>query len=150
MVVSFGNFFRVASKTQIFRSARETAAKFSAVRLPLKQRVSTARSFSIQKLAVCHAIAWVAHEVEPSLVSATPSVACALRRHFISSMARWLARRKASCVQDGTLYSGARKKNSHKRKPDQRRQKAALDRSTGSASTTHALIGRSRSRSCGW
>ena len=82
-----------------FRSARETAAKFSAVRLPLKQRVSSARSFSIQKLAVCHAIAWGAHEVEPSLASATPSVACALRRYFISSMARWLTRRRLAAYR---------------------------------------------------
>ena len=65
-----------------------------------------------RKLAVCLAITWVAHEVEPSLVGATPSVACALRRHFISSMARWLTNREACCVQDGTLYSGSRKESS--------------------------------------
>ena len=47
-------------------------------------------------------------------MSATPTVACALRRHFIFFVARScrLARREASCGCDGTLHSGWRKESS--------------------------------------
>ena len=67
-----------------------------------------------RKWAVCVRNDWAAHEVEPSLMCATPTIACALRKRFISSLARWcrLAKREASCMRDGTLYSGSRKESS--------------------------------------
>ena len=80
------------------------------------ERRSTARPFSIQRVS-CVRRKWLGRtprEVDPSLVSATPSTACALRRHLISFLARRcrLTRREASCVWDGTLYSSSIKESS--------------------------------------
>ena len=80
-----------------------------------------------KKLAVCLAIAWIARQVEPSLLSATPSAAWTLRRHFISSLARWrrLTRREASCVRDGTLKNRfeKRKQSNESRISDDRKRR---------------------------
>ena len=158
-VVTFRNSSRgPVDSSNLFVPPRETAAKFSDVHLPLKQRVSrtllhSALSRSI-KWALCVANDWVAHELcscwsWPSLVSATPTVACTLRRHFISSLARScrLARREASCVCDGTLYSVWRKESSRTKAGSAPTEGSfgqwPCRRSmTASGSTTHALIGR--------
>ena len=121
-----------------FRYTRETAAKFSAVRLPLKQRISTARSFSIQKVScVC---------VPRNRLGRTQSWTIVVKRHtisrlrsqetlhFLRSLARWrrLIRREASCVQDGTLYSSSRRESSRTKAGTATTEDGAgcLDRST--------------------
>ena len=124
-VVSFGNVsHRPVDSSNLFATPRGTAAKFSVVHLPLKRRVSRTPLPSAaapllnpeSERRASQTIGSHLHEVDPSLVNATPPVACALGRHFIfsSSLPRWcrLARRGANCVRGGTLYYGFRKESS--------------------------------------
>ena len=90
------------------------------------------------------------------------TIACTLRRHFISYLTRWcwLARRQASCMRDGTLYSGSRKESTRTKAESATTEGGAgqiycavhlwSTKANGTATRTHTLIGRPRSRLRGW
>ena len=93
----FGNVsHRPVDSSNLFATPRETAAKFSVVHLPLKRRVSRTLLHSAaapllnpeSERRASQTIGSHLHEVDPSLVNATPPVACALGRHFIFSLRR--------------------------------------------------------------
>ena len=119
---SFGKFSRgPTERSNLIATPRETAAKFSAARASpfawshefLEHRFTAPILDPESELCASQTIGSDMHEVDASLVSATPPAACALRRHVTSFLARWcrLARREASCVQDGTLQFGSRKES---------------------------------------
>ena len=167
-VVTFRNSFRgrPVESSNLFATSRKTAAKFSEVHLPLKQRVSrtllhSALSWTI-KWALCVANDWVAHELccvthrwwapHQRLPTLSGDTSFPPWHVHVGKQGEMLA-----AVCDGTLYSGWRKESSRRKavSATTEAKKAVLGSGpcrrstslTASRSTTHALIESDRSRS---
>ena len=151
-----------SSNPRLFATPRETAAKFSAVHLPLKQRVSrtlvhSALSRSIKR-ALFVANNWVAHELcccgSWPIVGERHTNSCMHSQetlHFLLGTLMLVGKKRGQLVCDETLYSSWRKERSRMKAGSATTEGGSAAgqwpcrrSTTASRSTTHALI------ECSW